>query len=134
MQPNRYDETLKQFRELPNNWDSYNGRPVTTIACETFRALITFIPDSLPNGTITPTTGGGIQLEWHTDSIIIELEINYNGEWFGYAKVPTNLASIAAENDGLHFDTYGDGDSYEYFWNNQDFEKFVNFLKSVLEE
>jgi hypothetical protein len=64
------------FVELENNWDSYGGRPVhESIAQAAANLIVQLVRASVPEPTVVPTSGGGIQLEWHTTTVDLEIEL-----------------------------------------------------------
>jgi hypothetical protein len=64
------------FVDLENNWDSYGGRPVhESVAQATSELLLRLARASSPAPTVVPTARGGIQLEWHTPSVELEIDI-----------------------------------------------------------
>jgi len=64
------------FVDLENNWDSYGGRPVhESVAQATSELLLKLARASSPAPTVVPTARGGIQLEWHTASVELEIDI-----------------------------------------------------------
>ncbi len=70
-------ERIVSFGSLQPNWDSYRARPVDPLCAV---AAITFVlnnvrePSSLPSAV--PTNRGGIQLEWHTNGVDLEIEFS----------------------------------------------------------
>lgn len=64
---------LDTIAALPQNWDSYGARPVDPRAIALAR-IMTIRPAS-----IVPTSGGGIQLEWHEDGLHAEVVIHPDG-------------------------------------------------------
>lgn len=67
---------------LPVGWDSYSAAAVTPIAIEAaFRFLGRFMADDLPIPQLTPTSVGGVNLEWHLSDVRdIEVEFHHDGE------------------------------------------------------
>ena len=58
------------------NWDSYGAHPVNpecvSYALQLLRS--TMQPDT-PPPDVVPTSGGGVQIEWHTRGIDLEIEV-----------------------------------------------------------
>jgi hypothetical protein len=82
------DPTLKALGEilaLGGNWDSYGANPVDphTAAAVVGLCLETMRSDS-PAPSVVPTSRGGIQLEWHTRGVDLEVEIASPGSIHGY--------------------------------------------------
>lgn len=68
--------TCASFVDLESNWDSYGGRPVhESVAQATSDLLLKLARASSPAPTVVPTARGGIQLEWHTPSIDLEIAV-----------------------------------------------------------
>lgn len=67
---------------LPVDWDSYGASAVAPIAVEAaFRFLGRFMADDLPIPQLTPTSGGGVNVEWHLSDVRdIEVEFHHDGE------------------------------------------------------
>lgn len=67
---------LGRLLSMPHNWDSYGARPIdhanVGAAIELAFALMI---DGTPAPAVVPTSGGGVQLEWHTRGIDLEIEI-----------------------------------------------------------
>jgi hypothetical protein len=62
-----------KFRRLEKGWNSYRAVPIEEKAIQFASILTEMAPQ------IVPTTGGGIQLEWHCEGLDIELEISPDG-------------------------------------------------------
>ncbi len=82
---NRLDPAIEKLAELlrlPSNWDTYGA---TMILPEAVVRAIQFIDQMIDNNTplpsIVPTTNGGIQLEWHTRGIDIEVDLSSASAW-----------------------------------------------------
>ena len=64
------------FVELERDWDSYGGLPVhQSVAQATSDLLLRLARPSSPAPTVVPTSRGGIQIEWHTPSVELEIAI-----------------------------------------------------------
>src|SRR5205823_8499489 len=72
--------TLRSMGELitlPSNWDSYGARAVDRhVVNSTLKLLGSIMRDSTPPPSVVPTVGGGLQLEWHTRDIDLEITLN----------------------------------------------------------
>lgn len=67
---------LDSLLDLPTNWDSYGARPVShDCATYSLEVLHSILRDDTPPPQIVPTPAGGIQLEWHTRGIDLEIEV-----------------------------------------------------------
>src|SRR5262245_44338244 len=78
--PPRWAEpTLRKLGELlrlPANWNSYGARPVdSACAWAAFQLLSRLLPDDALPPAIVPTSGGGVQLEWHTHGVDLEIQV-----------------------------------------------------------
>jgi hypothetical protein len=73
-------DRLSTLSQLRNNWDSYGALPIGLTAHLSAAQLLGLVmSDDIPQPDIVPTTSGGIQIEWHTANIDLELEIAANG-------------------------------------------------------
>lgn len=64
------------FVELEDNWDSYGGRPVhESVAQAASDLLFQLVRPSAPAPTAVPTSRGGIQFEWHTPAVDLEIDL-----------------------------------------------------------
>src|SRR5438552_408831 len=70
------DATLDELLALPPNWNSYEAAAVRPSAIRTAKHLLAkVIRSNTPQPAIVPTIPGGVQLEWHTHGIDLEIEI-----------------------------------------------------------
>lgn len=100
---------LDRIAELRTDWDSYGSAPPTSMAVEKARRLvITVYQDSLLSArnpslpfSVAPLSGGGIQLEWRSETAAIEVEIGPEGA-FGYLLIKgVEPSSVCEEEDGV---------------------------------
>ncbi len=69
-------EALIRLLTLPDGWDSYGARSVDPACVKTaIEIALDIMHDRTPRPTIVPTSSGGVQLEWHTRGIDLEIEI-----------------------------------------------------------
>jgi hypothetical protein len=69
--------TLCRLLELPNGWDSYNGRPLRhDTGMFTLQLLNSVLLASTPAPYIVPIADGGVQAEWHQNQLDIELYVS----------------------------------------------------------
>jgi len=62
-------------------WDSYGGLPVTReVLGEMVGWLLNWTGHEAPAPTVVPTSGGGVQLEWHMAGIDLEVEFQPSGK------------------------------------------------------
>jgi len=73
-------EKLVELSLLEKNWDSYGGKPMTRLALQQAELLLRcFAAIDAVEPFVIPTSGGGIQLEWHTGGYDLEMEILDSG-------------------------------------------------------
>ena len=67
--------SLGELLQLKPNWDSYGAQPVDShcVAAALQLALDT-LRDNTPAPSVVPTSRGGLQLEWHTRGLDLEVE------------------------------------------------------------
>lgn len=74
-------DQINAIANVPANWDSYGGLPITDIALNVALRWATGLP--LEGGFAYPANkakeGSGVQLEWHQDSWGLEISIEANG-------------------------------------------------------
>lgn len=69
-------QTVIELLDLPENWDSYGARPINReIVLFALQLLCETMPTDTPAPTVIPTNRGGVQFEWHTRGIDLEIEI-----------------------------------------------------------
>jgi len=68
-------KSLGKLLQLERNWDTYGGSPIdpTCVAAALRLAFDTF-PSEMPMPSVVPTSRGGLQFEWHTRGIDLEVE------------------------------------------------------------
>jgi len=60
---------------LQENWDSYGASPISLLnAAFALNVLLEVLTEDTPAPSIVPTCGGGVQAEWHTGGIDLEIE------------------------------------------------------------
>lgn len=68
---------IASLGDLPRNWDSYDACPIAPqSALSAISFLILAVHIDMPLPSVVPTSGGGVQLEWHCNSIDLEIEFN----------------------------------------------------------
>lgn len=86
---------VSQRLDLDEGWDTY-GAPRIGYETGSFalQALARFQQPGLPNPSVVPVAGGGIQFEWHLPSVDLEIHFSapYEGE-FRYERVGSAPAS-----------------------------------------
>ena len=67
-------ERMARLLQLPENWDACGARRIEPATVDASMMLLTRVMgDSTPTPSVVPTRGG-IQLEWHTRGIDLEVE------------------------------------------------------------
>lgn len=77
-------QRLSALLQLPPGWDSYTARSVRP-ECAVFalgKVLPAFMRLDLPVPSVVPTNSGGLQLEWHTRGVDLEVEISQDNRVF----------------------------------------------------
>jgi hypothetical protein len=73
-------QKLTELSDLPENWDSYGARPIDHSAIAfAVQLLSETMQADTPAPAVVPTNRGGVQLEWHTRGIDLEIEIQSPG-------------------------------------------------------
>jgi hypothetical protein len=68
---------LIELLELPGGWNSYNAKPISKENVTFAVALLgRLMRESTPAPLVVPKVRGGVQLEWHTRGIDIEVTID----------------------------------------------------------
>jgi len=62
---------------LPPGWNSYSAKPIEPRnAIQAIRLVVEFLGPATPPPIIVPTVRGGVQIEWHTKGIDIEVYVD----------------------------------------------------------
>lgn len=78
-------QAMSEIMNLPTNWDSYGALPVRpTAILAALSLLFEIMQADTPAPTVVPTVQGGVQLEWHTHGIDLEIEILSLGRLSAY--------------------------------------------------
>lgn len=71
---------LRRLADLPEDWDSYGGRPPNSASiARTLEVLDLLMEGDVPLPNFIPTSDGGVQLEWHRRGIDLEIEVKPSG-------------------------------------------------------
>jgi hypothetical protein len=81
------DPSLKQ-----GGWDGYDAAPLSADALEQARAFLAGV-------SAVPTVAGGVQLEWHTPDVDIEIEFESGAAPFYYLHDRSTGVSLAIPDD-----------------------------------
>ena len=69
-------QTIYSFRYLPLDWDSHGAQPIHISTISTAMMLLDeIIQEDTPQPYVFPTPNGGVQYEWHTKRVDMEIEI-----------------------------------------------------------
>lgn len=75
------EEILRSFATLSEGWDSYGAKVIELQAVDSAIELLRrIVQPETPKPAVVPTNRGGIQIEWHTRGIDLEIEITAQGE------------------------------------------------------
>ena len=70
-------QSLVGFLNLPPNWNTYGSSKIDPSNAQTALKLFPiFVRDGIPTPTVVPTSRGGIQFEWHTKGMDLEIEVS----------------------------------------------------------
>jgi hypothetical protein len=76
----RVAEAIERLADLPENWNSYTASPVQLPAVtRSLELLRRIMPDDAAPPDVRPTADGGIQFEWTTPGMDVELEVTPEG-------------------------------------------------------
>lgn len=71
---------LVGLSQLGDDWDSYGAKPIQLAAFQSAIELVgQTMSDDSPVPSIVPTPDGGVQFEWHTANLDLEVEIGPDG-------------------------------------------------------
>jgi hypothetical protein len=69
-------EKFSQLLALGPNWDSYGAQPIDAQRVLAALGLLgRVMHNDSPSPAVVPTNGGGVQLEWHTDGVDLEIDV-----------------------------------------------------------
>lgn len=75
-------DKLTDLLALPMNWDSYEARPIDPkCALAALRLLGQVMHNDSPPPSVVPTNRGGVQLEWHSKGMGLEIDVVSPGEF-----------------------------------------------------
>ena len=68
-------QSLVEALDLPHGWDSYGGKAIDPrCIAAALEMLMRVMRKNTPKPAVVPTSRGGIQLEWHTRGVDLEVE------------------------------------------------------------
>jgi len=74
------EETLRGFTTLPEGWDSYRAMGIEAhVVDAAIELLHRIVQNNTLKPAVVPTNRGGIQIEWHTQGVDLEIEITLHG-------------------------------------------------------
>jgi hypothetical protein len=74
------EETLRGLATLPEGWDSYGAKSIEPhVVDAAIELLHRIVQHNTPKPVVVPTNRGGIQIEWHTHGLDIEIEMTPHG-------------------------------------------------------
>ena len=72
--------TMVELLGLPENWDSYGAQPVKPESVLfALEFLLSTTNEKVPEPSIVPISNGGLQIEWHTHGLDLEVEFEPTG-------------------------------------------------------
>jgi hypothetical protein len=74
-------DAIMDCTRLPPGWDSYDGAPTSQAAAVAALRLLSVLTTA---PAVVPCSDGGVQLEWHTQGVDIEIACGADGtiEWW----------------------------------------------------
>jgi hypothetical protein len=85
------EKAINYFRSLPKNWDNFDSPEVSQQAINSFETIATrFFKFFYLRNSMSPVSGGGIQIDFCYDKKILTVEIYSNGD-VGIEKFNNNL-------------------------------------------
>lgn len=74
------DRRIRNFAELPHDWDSYGGRPAPKSVVEAAVAIAATMSDvGFSRPDVGPESSGGVLLEWHHEGETLTVDIDIAG-------------------------------------------------------
>lgn len=69
---------LNELLSLPANWDSYGAHSIKlSSAVASLEFLTQYMDDATPIPAVVPTVSGDVQVEWHTETL--DIEVRFGG-------------------------------------------------------
>ena len=87
-----------ELLKLPSGWNSHNAQPVSeTAARRTVEFLMEYLVGGVAAPVVVPTVRGGLQLEWHRNSVDIEVEFSTDGDAVLFVEDGTTGKSVETD-------------------------------------
>ena len=103
------EQRFEQFKQLPENWDSYGALRISDEAIEKGKSILTLMPAVGFSGEpfVAPSPSGGVQIEWDLPEREVVLEIPPTGDPITYFSVEATANAQQREIEGTISDTEG---------------------------
>jgi hypothetical protein len=82
-----WSQRFEQLLNLPKDWDSYGADPLDTPTVERAKQFMERV-------SVVPCVDGGVQLEWHTHGLDMEIEFEPDGKTLVYAKAVNDTCEV----------------------------------------
>ena len=78
-------DRCSRLLQLPDNWDSYGGEPVSSaVVLRALLLLTEVMTEDSPLPAVIPSSDGGVQLEWHRGGVEVEVYVPPSGKGYLY--------------------------------------------------
>ena len=89
-----YRNELRRFSRFEQNWDSYEALPFDDVVLERTRRVVgNLVRVGIPEPKLIPAASGSIILEWWTDFLRLEIDIDPEGEDSVFVELQDNSMS-----------------------------------------
>lgn len=94
-----WEQRFEQFKQLPENWDSYGASHISDEAIEKGKSILTLMTAAgfSKQPFVAPSPSGGIQIEWYVPGREVVLEIPPTGDPITYSLVETTVSGQECE-------------------------------------
>ncbi|MCX6647577.1 MAG: hypothetical protein NTY09_14635 [bacterium] len=111
-------QKINKLSSLPLNWDEYGAKKIgREVIIGAIQLLSTISQESTPEPYVFPTATGGIQIEWHTEEVDLEVEVTEDGSIL-----------VVYEGPDQHDE---DGDDWEQKIYSQDLSRLIDCIKHL---
>ena len=74
-------DQIDQFSRFERDWDSYDSPPFDSIVIERTKELVTkLLQHGIPGPNLIPASSGSIILDWRTEEVHLEIDIDPEGD------------------------------------------------------